>query len=234
MGEGFPLFLLLLFVFWVLESIAKARRRGLPTDDQPEGDRPDGEPTRLEVPPEERTTRPQPRTPRDLFEELAELARQQQQEKQRQRPGRPPPRPVPGPTAEAPPLPRPAPAPPAAGRPASKRWEGGTEREVVVRHGRPVGEERRSDRWMTGKEREAPVEIVPAAPAPRPQRREGVVRREARHLEETAVPALRAHADGRIPDLRRASPGQLRQLFVLREVLGPPLALRDEEPAEPR
>ena len=214
----FQYFLILLFVFWVLEGLAKAKKRGQAEQQEresggleelpPPGHR---EEPRMRRPPElpdeaaEPRGRPVPQAkPRTLWEEIQEIARQQQEQdrSQRQRPA----------PAEASPAPE----------------EGGGERAAAARvEVLSTGEEHLSDRWSGGARRE--LERVPSIPARRPR---------ASLRERHAEPAARAaavHAHSRALDplaLPRLSRHELRRLLVLQEVLGPPVALRDEPPGQ--
>ena len=75
-------FLIVLFVLWILESIAKARRRSRHPDQSEEEGQTLSAPTTLDVPTE---PRPQPGRPRTLWEEIAEIARQQREQQEQQR-----------------------------------------------------------------------------------------------------------------------------------------------------
>jgi hypothetical protein len=295
-GQG-AWFLIVIFVLWVLESIAKARQRSKLPEASADEDQTLSTPTTLEAPPESRP-RPQGR-PRNLWEELAELARQQQEQQglpterspetsQRgpgTRPGatsaeRPEGVPLPRRRAEVAPAEAPRrPSPPRRRaevsapttlpeRTASTRWQQGTDAEAVAR---PVpteatsGDERRSDRWLAGGHDEATstegaatydslearprsTDLAPrarGAPAAAPSPKlasAGETRRKARAggrgrpaLPSASAPlpvapsdrsASRLEAD--VHNLRGASRAELRRILILREVLGPPVALRDE------
>jgi hypothetical protein len=191
-----------LFVFWVLEGIAKAKRRGQMPDPPPVGE--DGLPADLGRDREA-----------DLLLELAERARR---------------------AAEAERAPARAEirrAPPAASPPS--RWEQGTEPEVAP--GR-LTQSRPSDRnVLRAPDKPRPAVVPAAALVPSPPRaldgprevRSRPSLRESRMAESSAPQVVRASAAPlNVRRLSGATAADLRRLMVLKEVLGPPVALRDD------
>jgi hypothetical protein len=277
MDGGFQYFLLLMFVFWILEGIAKNKQRRraeeaageeeetgavqraptpleseaetrTPAQRIPPGDatEPRGRPPRrapsASAPPQRAPTASAPpkRAPRTLWEEIAELARQQQEQQ------------------------RPQPLPPegrgeARGPESDREYERAAARRIEAP---PADVPRHSDRWATGKRRETevtPAQDVQPAPATQPApsavptvrrdivraplrtalerspvRAPGVGLGEGRRLADAArTPHTKAILDALNPTmLPRLSRAELRRLLVLREVLSPPLALREEPTGE--
>jgi hypothetical protein len=163
-------FLFLLFFFWVLEGIGKAMQKKRQSGQSEEGEArstpttaPDQR-AQIELP----TPRSQPsaqstQRPRTLWEEIAEIARQQA-EQQRLPTDSPPasqkrqgapipaerPRPAPRRAKRSSEFPPPTPT---HGHQAPSRWEEGLEREAAARGSSlesAAPDERRSDRWLAG------------------------------------------------------------------------------------
>jgi hypothetical protein len=200
-------FLFLLFFFWVLESVGKAmQRRRNPGQMPPEGetlstprtDAPDRQQMELPAP----RTQPQrvpspPQRPRNLWEEIAEIARQQAEQQglpgpsapqappRREVPTTPPQRPK-STSRRAQRLSDYSPPTPAHGHQASGRWEQGAERETAARAEAEgaASDERRSDRWLTGARGEGAAPDGAAAEASGPG--------EASRYEETDAARRRA------------------------------------------
>jgi hypothetical protein len=190
MGDGnLMYFLIVVFVLWVLESIAKARQRSRLPEETSEDEPLQRVPTPVETSAE---TRPRTveRPPRTLWDEIAEIARQQLPSEQTPpERGRPP-----GRRADLPPPAQPA-APPkryvsGTERTQTTRWTQGSEREVVVRPApaeAPLADERRSERWLSGSGAEArSSEDVRAESVEASRRRAGPVKRQHPELERTA------------------------------------------------
>ena len=268
MDGQFSYFLLLLFFFWILESIAKARqRKNHPEQMEQQGEQQDPFSITVETsrgqkqmelpeprthqrpmePTEARTPLPR-RRPRNLWEEIAEIARQQMPPEQR---------PVERTAQRAE---EEASAESTAGHgQVSARWEQGSQRELAraERAEAPTGDERTSDRWAAGFEEASSRELeltrtVEAAPrrakpvsrpalkAPARAKRDALRPPEnlaasgggPKRLSQSARPALEVPAvqvSGSVPgvhSLRGASRAELRRILVLQEVLGPPVSLR--------
>jgi hypothetical protein len=294
-------FLIVIFVLWVLESIAKARGRSRSPDQGADEDQTLSAPSTLEAPTEARPKGP----PRTLWEEIAEIARQQQEQRlpteQRHPEGsergpRRRPDVAPAERPEGVPLPRrraelsPAEGPKRPGpkrqrvelgvpsappeRTASTRWQQGIDEEAVVRPA-PVeatgGDERRSDRWLYGgleegasteggatydsleararssdlaprarsEQAASPKTAVARTGQPRGKVQRSVKGRPALRGTSVGTPLSGAPAerspsrlDADVHNLRGASRAELRRILILTEVLGPPLALRDESPSD--
>jgi hypothetical protein len=266
MDGEFSYFLLLLFFFWILESIAKARQRKNHPEQMEQSEQQDPFSITVETSrgqrqmelPEPRThQRPEPteartplprRRPRNLWEEIAEIARQQMPPEQR---------PVERTAQRAE---EEASAESTAGHgQVSARWEQGSQRELAraERAEAPTGEERTSDRWAAGLAEASSREVeltrtVEAAPrranpvsrpiakaparakrdALRPPEKLAASDGSPKRLSQSArsapqVPAVQV--SGSVPGvhgLRGASRAELRRILVLQEVLGPPVSLR--------
>ena len=281
MDGQFSYFLLLLFFFWILESIAKARQRKNHPEQMEQSEQQDPFSITVETsrgqrqvelpeprthqrpmePTEARTPLPR-RRPRNLWEEIAEIARQQMPPEQR---------PVERTAQRAD---EEASAESTAGHgQVSARWEQGSERELAraERAEAPTGDERTSDRWAAGLEeassreleltrtveaaprRAEPTRRTPTNPVSRPALKAPArAKRDAlrppeklpasdgspKRLSQSARPALEVPAVqviGSVPgvhSLRGASRAELRRILVLQEVLGPPVSLR-EKPTGP-
>jgi len=262
MGDGgFPYFLLLIFVFWILESVAKARRRARLPEETQEDEFGAGEQSRMELPlPDpsraERTTQgagarretvprevPAPagqvdttgelRDIRDVFRELSELARGQ-------RPGE---EATDGPLS-SPPTPAKGPVPISTRRqqgptpvpPGDSKWDRGAEREVALaREGRMSGDQGGSSAWRSGA-----VQQVTLTPEGLRLARGGVsrpvrvgLRESRRSLKDVDKVAELAPVAVTVQHLARSSRAELRRIFVLQEVLSQPVSLRDKELGTP-
>lgn len=261
----FQYLLILIFVFWVLEGLAKAKQRGRQAEEQeepvgmeelPQAERrPDAPMRRPPTAPDEAAEprgRPVPRAPkapRNLWEEIQEIARQQQEMDRQRRQQQ---------EAERRPRPQPTQRPRAAEATVSSEGAS-SEREAA---GRPeagfADDERHSDRWTSGTTREAePAPARPAPPVPTtpatltPAARKGAPVRAPKPVSVTVRPARASLRErGAEPPgpakaaaarttraldplaLPRLSREELRRLLMLQEILGPPVSLREEPPGE--
>jgi hypothetical protein len=211
-------FLFLLFFFWVLEGIGKAMQKRRQGEQSQEGEARPTPPTVPDQRPELPTPRSQPpaqptQRPRTLWEEIAEIARQQAE--QQRLPTDSPPLPhkregAPSPGDRLRPAPRSAkrssefpPPTPAHGHQAPNRWEEGLEREAGARASpseSAAPDERRSDRWLTGARGEGAAAEPAATEASGPE--------ETLRFEETDATRRRADKLARRPSAPAAQPAK--------------------------
>lgn len=190
----FQYLLILLFVFWVLEAVGKARQRGRPEAEDDDAEVPDA----VELP------HGQPRT---LWEEIQEIARQQRQLEQVGK--RTPPQPEPQRQLE------PQLAAPRLARSEERSLERIDREEIAYRS-------REGESLIARPVRAARADLKEqAAEPPKSRRRRG---------RTITGPQRPDPLDPRA--LRRLPRHDLERLLVMREVLGPPLALRDHLPGE--
>ena len=201
MGEG-SWFFILLFVFWVMESIAKARRKKrLQQTPTTEGSWEQLPPAGAEVP-GAGTTRTVPvRRDRNLMEELArELQR----------------------------LERPTEESPVEATTSEEGVTSGREGDVRDVEALPVVsvEEQGSERWAAGFTPESTGQEVTLVSRQRVPLERAALRTvpTARRVRTAAAPPKDVHG------LRNLSHAELRRIVVLRELLGPPVSLREEGP----
>jgi len=199
MGEG-SWFFILLFIFWVMESIAKARQKKRQAQvPKTEGSWEQLPPAGAEVPGTRTTGTGAARRDRNLFEELArELQR----------------------------LERPAEDSPVEATASEEGATSGREGDATDEEALPVVsvEEQGSERWAAGFTPESTGQEVTLVSRQRVPLERAALRTvpTARRVRTAAAPPKDVHG------LRNLSHAELRRIVVLRELLGPPVSLREE------